>query len=76
MSTRFTTVVVVKNPALPNPEGVMSEVELDLMLDAVRMAMAAAPQQDVLSFNKPPRTTNDNQLAWPFIPFPESWYAC
>jgi hypothetical protein len=76
MSTQFATVVVVKNPALPNREGVISEVELDLMLDAVRMAMAAAPQKDVLSFNKPPRTTNDNQLAWPLIPFSEGWYAC
>ena len=58
-----------KNPALPR-EGVMGEVELDLMLDALRMVMAAAPQQqDVLSFNEPPRT------AWPIIPFPEGWYA-
>ena len=64
MSKRFITVVVVKNPALPNREGV---------LDALRMAMAAAPQQD---FNRPPRATNDNQMAWPFISFPEGWYAC
>jgi hypothetical protein len=54
-----------KNLTLPNQEGVMSEVELDLMLDALRMVMAAAPQQDVLSLNEPPRT------AWPIIPFPE-----
>ena len=57
-----------KIPALPNWEGVMSEVELDLMLDALRTVMAAAPQQDVLRFNEPPRT------AWPIIPFPEGWY--
>jgi hypothetical protein len=47
----------------------MSEVELDLMLDALRMVMAAAEQQDVLRFNESPRT------AWPIIPFPEGWYA-
>jgi hypothetical protein len=58
-----------KNPALPNREGLMSEVELDLMLDALRMVMAAAEQQDVLRFNESPRT------AWPIIPFPEGWYA-
>jgi hypothetical protein len=58
-----------KNPALPNGEGVMSEVELDLMLDALRVVMAAAEQQDVLRFNEPPRT------AWSIIPFPDGWYA-
>jgi hypothetical protein len=58
-----------KNPALLNGESVMSEVELDLMLDALRMVMAAAPQQDVLTLNESPRT------AWPIIPFPEGWYA-
>ena len=54
-----------KNPALPR-EGVMGEVELDLMLDALRMV---AEQHDALRFNEPPRT------AWPIIPFPEGWYA-
>jgi hypothetical protein len=58
-----------KNSAPPNGECVMSEVELDLMLDALRMVMAAAPQRDVLSLNESQRT------AWPIIPFPEGWYA-
>jgi hypothetical protein len=39
----------------------------------------AAPQEDVLShslrFNEPPRATNDNQIAWPLIPFLDGWYA-
>jgi hypothetical protein len=78
MRTRFTTVVVVKNPALPDSESVMSEVELDLLLDAVRTAISPAPQEDILtrplSFNQP-RATNDNQMAWPLIPFADSWYA-
>jgi hypothetical protein len=61
------------------PERAMSEVEFDLMLDAVRTAIAPAPQEDFLahphSFAAPSRAANDNQLAWPLIPFPENWHA-
>ncbi len=59
----------------------MSEVEFDLLLDAVRATIAPAPQGDFWGHpqidNPPPRPANDNQLAWPLIPFPEgSWAAC
>jgi hypothetical protein len=55
----------------------MSEVEFDLLLDAVSAAIA--PEEEFLTrpqtFNRPPRPANDNQLAWPLIPFPEGWHA-
>ena len=55
----------------------MSEVEFDRLLDAVRTAIAPVPQPDFLQlpmvFDAPPLAANDNQLAWPFIPFPAGW---
>jgi hypothetical protein len=57
----------------------MSEVEFDLLLDAVRTAVAPSPEEDFLPYRsivrQPPKAANDNGLAWPLIPFPESWYA-
>jgi hypothetical protein len=66
----------------------MSEAEFNLMLDAVRDAMihdnfAPVPEEDVAprswSFEatagKPLMAANDNEGAWPLLPFPDDWYA-
>ena len=57
----------------------MSEVEFDRLLEAVKMAIEPAPQNDFLAdpavFDEPPQAANDNGLAWSLIPSPEGWYA-
>ncbi len=57
----------------------MSEVEFDRLLEAVKMAIEPAPQGDFLVqpsiFSEPPQAANDNDLAWPLIPFPDGWNA-
>jgi hypothetical protein len=51
---------------------VMSEVEYDRLLDTVRTAVAAAPQES--TFNQPAKVANDNRLASSVNPLPEGCY--
>ncbi|MBR0689792.1 hypothetical protein JQ594_28025 [Bradyrhizobium manausense] len=66
----------------------MSEAEFNLMLDAVRDAMihdnfAPSVEEEFVSRSwsfdamskKTPRAANDNEGAWPLLPFPDGWYA-
>ena len=59
----------------------MSEVEFDLLLDAVQTAIAPDFEEDFMSQSLPvrqptPCAANDNERkAWPLIPFPEGWHA-
>ena len=55
----------------------MSEAEFDLLLENVMTAVTSAPQDALaqLSAYDLPKAANDNELAWPLMPFPEGWGA-
>ncbi len=58
----------------------MREAEYELVLDAIRDAMAPVACEDAMGplfvrFAALPKAANDNQCAWPLLPFPDGWNA-
>jgi hypothetical protein len=58
---------------IPVPsKSAISEIELERLLDTVRKAIEPNRPPRLL---QPPIAANDDQLAWPLVPFPEDWNA-
>jgi hypothetical protein len=50
----------------------INEIELDRLLAVMRRTIAPKHPRPL---PQPPNAANDDQLAWPLIPFPEGWNA-
>ena len=58
----------------------MREAEYEQLLNTVNNVFAPVPEEEPVATLIPmpirqPKAANDNQLAWPLIPFPQGWHA-
>jgi hypothetical protein len=57
----------------------MIDFEFDRLLEMVAEAVGPDPQESEMHaawiVKSAPRAANDNQMAWPMVPFPAGWCA-
>jgi len=54
------------------PNSPVGHAEVGRSTDAVEMLLQHGSPLEILG--RPPVVANDNQLAWPLIPFPQDWW--
>ncbi|MGY8631780.1 hypothetical protein RAD15_04670 [Bradyrhizobium sp. 14AA] len=50
---------------------------MNLQYPCLRLALRSTPPARITRTpaQEPPQAANDNQIVWPFVPFPAGWHA-